>query len=173
MQKSALVLLSIILVSGCIDTRVPQVLNVTTQISSPYGISPQTLYMNVDTSIQVPIENTRDDVVTIEILQATITTNFKDGSNSIINGETSRLELQPKAISNLYVNFKQIPVKYQIQTNPLRLTPLINSYDVKVRYKGTAKLLFGLIPYSKEDVYTKQLIIDEVKINEDEFLKFG
>ncbi len=158
--------------SGCIDTRVPQVLNITTQISSPYDISPQILYMNVDASIQVPIQNTRDDAVTIEILQAILTTNFKDGSNSIINGEATRLELQPKSVSNLYVTFRRIPVKYQIQASPLRLTPLVNSYDINVRYKGTAKLLFGLLPYSKEDVYTKHITMDEVKINEDDFLKF-
>jgi len=176
-RKSFILLISfiilIIFISGCIDTRQPTISEPNIQISSPYNINPNILGMSMDANISVPITNTRDDRITIEILDATIIANFNDGTKVNREGYGNSITIEPHVIKNINIHFTGIPIKYELKENPLRMYPLISSYEVNVKYKGSVSVFFGLIPYSKEDVYEKTIPVKEIPIGTTLFTQFG
>lgn len=161
-------ILVIVLASGCIDTRQPTISEPSVQISPPYNVNPNVLGMKIDANISVPITNIRNDRISIEILDATIAANLNDGTKLYTKGYANPISLDPQQIGNVIVYFTGILIKYELKENPLRLSPLISSYIVNVRYKGSVSL-FGLIPYSKEDIYTKSIPVKEIPIGMDLF----
>ena len=124
------ILFSLILVAGCIDTTQPIIGTPNVQINDPDSINPSLLGIMIDTNISVPITNTRNEEIGIDILESSITINNKDGTKLIIYGDGNRISISPRQTQNLIIEFKGISAKYQLVENPLRLVPLTNSYEV-------------------------------------------
>ncbi len=140
-------------------------------MGSPYNTNPNILGMNVDADISVPITNPRNDEISIEILKASLTAVMKDGSLTSVNGFGKSVNIPSKETRNINISFKEIPAKYQLLDKPLRLVPLVSSYSVEVRYRGTVKILFGL-PYSVEDTYRQTINPKDIPIDEKLFTGF-
>ncbi|PIV12798.1 MAG: hypothetical protein COS47_00610 [Candidatus Nealsonbacteria bacterium CG03_land_8_20_14_0_80_36_12] len=162
---STLLVLLIVLLSGCVDTSIPQVGTPDLNISLPYDVKPSILEMKIDTEISVPIENTRDGEISVKIIEAKLTAKMKDGSTEEIHGFADDLIIPAHQSRNLTVSFGGLPVKYELEGEPLRLNPLIENYESFVRYKGTATV-FWIIPYSKEDTYRRIIEPPEIPIDE-------
>lgn len=154
-----------VFLSGCIDNSLPQIGLTDFNISSPYNVKPSILEMKIDTEISVPINNTRDNEISVKILDAKLKAEMKNGSIEEIKGFADDLVIPKHQSKNLTVHFDGLPVKYKLEDQPLRLNSLIKNYEVFVRYKGTTNVLW-IIPYSKEETYRKIIEIPEIPIDE-------
>ncbi|MBI2675861.1 MAG: hypothetical protein HYX24_05350 [Candidatus Aenigmarchaeota archaeon] len=162
----------IIFFSGCIDTTQPIIGSPDVSISKPYNILPNEIEMKIDTSINIPITNTRQEEIDVEILEATITAKGKDGKDSTIYGGTTETKIFPLETKNISIVFIQIPLSYILKDNPLRLESDFYSYDIRVRYRAKTSMFFKMIPYEKEDFYQKTVISKDIPINESVFSTF-
>lgn len=174
MKKAVIVLLFLVIcIGGCVSKEKPKVGSSEVDLGSPYQIDPDEIGFLIDSHIDVPIENPRDDKIKIEILEAKMVINYRNGRNEILTGTANSLTIPPKEERDLTVTFNEIPVRYELNSNPLRLTPLVNSYEVTVRYKATTKVFFGLIPWSKKGEYNKVVELEEKRIDKGKFLSLG
>lgn len=171
MKRLVLLLLVVVLVSGCIDTTTqPSVGKPNIQISPPYSPGFNTISLFVDTNISVPINNPRNENVLVEIIEAKIRMKNKDATESSISGYGNSIEIQGKTSSNLTLQFKNIPIKYELKTSPLVLESEIEEYDVSVKYLGAVKI-FGLVPYTAEGTYNQTISIQNISLDENMFFK--
>lgn len=158
----------LVLFSGCVDTTLPKVSEPDVKISDPYNINPNTIGMKLDVNISVPIENIRKDEIKLEILQAELIANMKTGSKEYVYGYSETVRLKPNETANISVIFKQVPIIFELKEEPLRLSPVITSYNITVKFKGTVKIL-KILPYSIKDTYSETINVDELPINKELF----
>ncbi len=134
------------------------------EVGSLYDINPGTVGMKTDVKATVTIPNTwnRDFELTIE--NALI---VPEGESPIYGEATpSTLFIPEGEERSLEVVFIGVPVKYQVESSPLRLRPLISSYTVVVNYVGKAKVAW-IIPVSDAGKYEKTIYISEVPLDEE------
>lgn len=169
LQKlSTFFLFLFIVLSGCIDTAIPKIGSPDIQVSNPYNLNPNTIAFRIDTAISVPIENTRKGEIKIELTKAELVANMKDDIKEHVYGSSIPIFINPNQITNLSVSFKGVPVVFELKEDPLRLSPLVTSYDITIKYKGTVKI-FGFIPFSKTDTYTKIIPLEELLLDKEIF----
>ncbi|MCX6815819.1 MAG: hypothetical protein NT120_03130 [Candidatus Aenigmarchaeota archaeon] len=169
MMKILALLLMIVFIAGCVDTTAPTIGKPGVQLGTPYSVNPNTIGFSIDANISVPVNNTRSDIIKIDIVSATITAKLKDGTIKAVSGYGDSITIPSKQIMNISVKFKGIPSIYTLQENPFRLVPSISAYSISVRYKATVKIMFGLIPYTEEDVYTQTIPTQEIPIDKSLF----
>lgn len=154
--------ISVIAVSGCIDTSMPAIGSPIVHASKPYNVSSNIAFL--DTQIEVPVDNQRAEDIFVEILRADLIMHNKDGTQANVKGITESTTIRSKAAGLINVSFQGIPINYQIKQNPLRIATTVENYEVIVAYRGTVKI-FGFIPYSIEDEYRKTVAVDELPFN--------
>jgi hypothetical protein len=154
----------LVLIAGCIDTATPTVSQPIVGVGAPHDIGNNSISLHIDSNITVPINNPRDDAVKIDILDAAITANLKDGTSETVRGYGNSVTLSPKQTTNILIEFRDIPTVFQFKENPLHVSSYITSYNVTVRYRGTVTLA-GLIPYSQDGVYSKLMAVPDVPID--------
>lgn len=161
----------IVILAGCVDTRVPKVGIPDVKISEPYNVNQNVISFRTDIDISIPIENIRKDSANVKIINAQLVVNMRNGSKEYIFGYSPSISLAPEQTLNLSILFRDVPVIVQLKEKPLRFSSDINSYDVAVQFKGTIKIL-GIVPYSKSDTYTKTITVDELPIDKEIFMQF-
>lgn len=171
MKYVAFLLIIVVLVSGCIDTTTqPIIEKPNIEISSPYSSGSNIISLSIDTTVSVPIDNPRNDDILIEIIEAKIIIDYKDGTTSSVNGYGNSINILKKTTSNLILEFRNLPIKYELKTNPLLLESKIKEYVVSVKYRGTLKIV-DIIPYSVENIYKQTINMQNISLDENMFFK--
>lgn len=163
-------LVIVILFSGCISTEKPKVGSKEVDFSAPYNIQQDEIGFTVDSSVSVPINNTRDSKVKIKISDSRIIAVYQNGKRERVDGTTNSIIIGPHRKKKLDVNFVGIPVKYELMSEPLRLHPLIKSYRINVKYKATTKVFFNLIPWSEKGEYEEIIKLQDREVNISQFI---
>ena len=164
-KLSIFFLLLIVILAGCVDTSIPKVGIPDVKVSEPYSINPNLIGLKTDINISIPIKNIRTDRINLEILEAKMVVNLKNNSKEYVYGYSVPISLGPNEATNLTISFTKVPIIFELKENPLRLSPVTVSYDINVRFSGTIKI-FGIIPYTKTDSYSKTISIDEISIDQ-------
>lgn len=155
--------------SGCIDANKPTVGSPKIELSSPYQINPGKIRFLIDSNVTVPINHTGNYKIKIEIIQANQIIEYEDGRKEIINGFSNPIILNPYESRDLEINFNQIPVEYELKSNPLRLHPVIDSYKTYVKYKGSG-IKYGFRLKEEINIYEKTINLDDKPIDIDNFV---
>ena len=135
-------------------------MNLIIELSNLYDINPNKIYSKINATIAVLIENTRDEKIKVKIIYAKLTSENKNGENEIIYGKASFLTIPAKNNKNLSITFEKIPIKYELLSSPLRLSPIIKRYVIEVKYKAETTILY-IIPWSQEDIYKKTITLKD------------
>lgn len=171
MKYIALLLVAVVLVSGCIDTTTQPIIGKPNiEISPPYSSGSNTISLSIDTNVSVPIDNPRNDDILIDIIEAKMIIYYKDGTTSSVNGYGNSIDIPKNTASNLTLEFRSIPINYELKTTPLILESKIKEYVVSVKYRGTLKV-FGVIPYSVKDTYKQTINMQNIPLDENIFFK--
>jgi hypothetical protein len=148
-----LALVALILLSGCVKG---PTFTYEMSISDPYNLSSGIIEMRLNTTANVVINNSGGGEIDFNLLNASLTANFEDGSTQVITGQGKGGIVPADGSYKMELSFYDVPLKYVLLDNPPRFHTLITSYDVNVTIKGR-QMLF--VVWSPEEVSKKDMRI--------------
>ena len=153
------------LLAGFLDTSRPAVGTPEVRIGALSSQDVNLIRLQVDTDVEVPVSNPRKESLTVTILSADLVAQLKDGTQQGVAGSAETVVIPPGGSGTVRIKFLQVPVLLRLQTKPLSLKPVVDSYNVIVRYRGEVRL-WGLVPYSKTETETRLYRLSDILLDE-------